>query len=545
MSIIPFVYLFINIACVGALIYLVVLLFPHRHIPATKAFLFLAGLLIFWSITLTNQTTLVFSANQVIFMHRLAESVFLFIPVALILLVDTFATVTRLMRKWVYILFGAAILLFLALIWTNQYHHLFWSVENVVMAGNKMQIVAQRTLFARFLSGLQHLEIVFSAFHFLGLTVTLNQAYRKLTRLINACLILTAVFSTTPLLNRIDSPYRLLPLILTLFTFSLAHLIVNHNIFDLALTLRTTYFDQLADGALIVATTGTIIDVSKQFIDQAGQQQVNAMIGEDMFSFFPQWETPFAKVLETHENQATSINYRKDGEEFQYDVIMHANKDMYGFVSTVLIKLQDVTFYRQLLNQVNELAIRDPLTGILNRRHFELLVLDHLKLAQRYHRAGCLLMIDLDDFKHINDFYGHQIGDKVLSEFCRGMNQLMRDSDIFARYGGDEFLLYLPETDLNGALTVIQHLRKYILGTMVEIDDVTVALKCSIGGVPINFQTVELPYQELIRQADKAMYAAKSHSPNVVGMMEYDQVTFHFIEEKFQERDESNFLPGS
>lgn len=530
MPVLSFIYLFLNIACIGALVYLIVLLAPHRQIPASKAFLLLASLLILWITTLANQATLVFSESQVIFMHRLAESIFLFIPIALMLLVDKFATVSRLMSKWVFLLFGGVLLILLTLIWTNQFHHLYWKVETVMMVGTGLKIAPTRTLFSNIVMALQHLEIVFCAFHFLGLTITLNRAYQKLTRLINIILVLTALSSATMLLSAVEDPYHILPTILTAFTISLAHLIINHNIFDLALILRISYFDELADGALIVATTGTIIDMSKQFEDQVGHRQAQEMVGKDLFKYFPDWKGNFDNVLRTQKNQTISYHRTQGIETFQYDVTMSPNKDGYGFVSTVLIKLQDVTFYHQLLEQVNELAIRDSLTGILNRRHFELLVQDHLKLAQRYQRVGCLLMIDLDEFKHINDFYGHQIGDKLLTEFCHQMNSLMRESDIFARYGGDEFLLYLPETDWAGAITVINHMGTYIKGTLVEIEGETLPLKCSVGCIPITPMTINLSYEQLVSLADKAMYGAKAQGPNTIGYIEGDQIKFHLLD---------------
>ena len=529
MSIWSLLYIFLNIVCVGSLVYLIVLLTPKRDVPASKAFIFLAGILIAWSITLTNQVTVSFSENQVLFLNRLNESIFLFIPLALVFLVDKYASVTRIMQRWVFFLLGISVLVVLATVWTNPFHQLFWRSETVTTIDNRLQILAVKTLSAKVIMVIQHLLIAFSAFHFLNLTILLNRAYHRISTTINISLALTTIFSGISLLNPDATPYNLLPVALTALTVSLAHLIIDHNIFDLTHVSRITYFDQLGDGAIITSITGTILDINTLIEKRIGHDQSNKMIGTDILERFPQWKEPFNRTLSTHKDQSTTINFTHNGEETQFDITMHPQKDMYGFFSTILIKFADVSFYRQLLDQVNELAIRDPLTGILNRRHFELLVNDHLKLAQRYQRKGCLVMLDLDDFKHINDFYGHQLGDKVLTEFCTQMDSQMRKSDIFARYGGDEFVLYLPETDPEGALKAMENFKTFILGTTFEIDGEVITLKCSAGIVPIHRNSLISTYEELIQLADKAMYAAKADSPNAVGIVVEDGITFHYF----------------
>lgn len=529
MSFWSFLYILVNIASVAALIYLIIILSPFKHVPASNAFTFLAGVLIFWIVILTNRVTFVFSPGLVFFLHRMTETIFLFLPMALVFLIDRFATETRIMQNWVYIMFAVVILVVLGLIWTNDLHHLYWQVESVIIEGNRLHILAQKTSPAKILMLVQHLIIVFAAFHFLNLILSLNIYFRKVIRATSISLALTTLFSAFVLISPIDTEYTLLPVALTAACICLALFITEHQIFDLAPISRASYFNQLADGAIVTSRQGNIIDISRKLAQTFGESKGKQIIGQDILKVFPDWKEPFHAIIKTKNDQKAVMSFIEDGLETQYDISFHANKDQYGFVATILIKFQDVTFYRQLLDHVNELAIRDPLTGVLNRRHFEILVLDHLKLAQRYERPGCLLMFDLDDFKHVNDFYGHQTGDKALAEFSRQMSSLMRDSDIFARYGGDEFVLYLPETNCDGALIAIEDLKKFILGTTIAIDDLIVPIKCSTGIVPITQETLHLSYAELIHQADKAMYAAKEKGPNVVGIIQQEEITFSIV----------------
>ena len=530
MAIWDFLYIIINIICVAALIYLIIALSPHRKIPAAKAFLFLSGVLSLWMMTLANQVTMCFSPSHVIFLNRLSESLFVLIPIGLANLVDKYATRARMMRKWTYVIFGIVITAILTLIWTNQFHHFYWQVETILMNGNHLQLYAERTIWVKVLMVIFHLEITFTAFHFINLVTQLNLFYKRNIRTTSISLAITAIFSALALVFSTDMKYDFLPIALAFCCFSLAQFMVEHDIYDLVPISRSSYFDQLADGAMITSRKGTIIDISNGMMNQFGFDRMHELIGQDILHVFPQWKDKLHKVLATQEDQTTFLTVNEPDQEIRYDVTMHANIDMYGFISTVLIKFQDVTFYRHLVDQVNELAIRDPLTGILNRRHFELLVKDHLKLARRYHRNGCLMMFDLDNFKDVNDFYGHQTGDKVLTEFTRSIAPAMRSSDIFARYGGDEFLLYLPETDIQGAIIAASHMEEFIVGKTIEIEDLLVPLKCSVGItdiLPAGNETVT--YDDLICRVDQAMYASKKHTNTSVGILQNGRISFHII----------------
>ncbi len=377
---------------------------------------------------------------------------------------------------------------------------------------------------------IQHLVIVFSAFHFLNLIFHLNSYYQKVINATSLSLGITIFFSALVLINPIDTEFNLLPVALTTVCFCLALFITEHHIFDLSAISRRSYFDQIADGAIITSSLGRIIHMSQNLENIILKTEKKEIVGNDILTIFPQWKEPFQKVLETKEDQTALFSFTRNEQETQYDVTLHANLDQYDHISTILFKFQDVTVYRQLIDQVNDLSIRDPLTGILNRRHFEILVLDHLKLAERYKRPGCLLKFDLDDFSHVNNFYGHHTGNKALAEFARQMSSFMRESDILARYGDDEFVLYLPETNCEGALVAIKGISKFILGTTIDLeDDVIVPLKCSAGLLPITEDTRHLSFQELIIQAEKAMYAAKRQGFNVIGVFDKNEITFHVI----------------
>src|SRR5262245_56841721 len=184
------------------------------------------------------------------------------------------------------------------------------------------------------------------------------------------------------------------------------------------------------------------------------------------------------------------------------------------------------------LMQANQLlrdqSIRDSLTGLYNHSHFQETLLQLCALALRTMRPLSLLFIDLDNFKQINDVYGHTMGDQVLRELGwlldsqqapgRGM---ARASDFSARYGGEEFALILPDTSMEGAMSSAERLRHRVitlsmLTELIAIHDKPSSLTCSIGVATFPIHA-SVP-SDLIVAADAAVYAAKTAGKNCVRM---------------------------
>ena len=163
---------------------------------------------------------------------------------------------------------------------------------------------------------------------------------------------------------------------------------------------------------------------------------------------------------------------------------------------------------QRLNSELAKQAQTDSLTGILNRRHFMYLSDEVLKIQRRNTKASSLLMMDIDDFKAINDEYGHDIGDEVIVSLSECVSSSLRDSDLFARFGGEEFVILLPETRLHGALTLAEKIRKSIEQLQTS-SGVTFTLSIGVSEL---FSDVE----DAISRADKALYLAKSEGKNQV-----------------------------
>jgi diguanylate cyclase (GGDEF)-like protein len=170
----------------------------------------------------------------------------------------------------------------------------------------------------------------------------------------------------------------------------------------------------------------------------------------------------------------------------------------------------------RLFQEVQSLALTDPLTGLQNRRSLFELGRVEFSRARRMDRAFCCMMLDLDHFKQINDTYGHPTGDQVLQEFATRCKDSTRAVDLIGRYGGEEIIILLPETDRATALLVAERLRSSVEASPIKVSNGEVELTVSIGVAAKDEYTTDL--ETLIARADQAMYIAKHRGRNCVAM---------------------------
>jgi len=164
--------------------------------------------------------------------------------------------------------------------------------------------------------------------------------------------------------------------------------------------------------------------------------------------------------------------------------------------------------------QLEKMATTDGLTGVPNRAELMKILSVELGRARRYSKPLCVVMIDLDNFKLINDTYGHLAGDDVIVSAATTVKELCRASDSVGRYGGEEFLLVLPETNAGDAMVLAERIREQMSQRkLVNLDDKKVTYTCSIGVAQL---TEDLDQQTLLDAADKALYRAKHDGRNKV-----------------------------
>lgn len=187
-------------------------------------------------------------------------------------------------------------------------------------------------------------------------------------------------------------------------------------------------------------------------------------------------------------------------------------------IAPVLLVAYIVTMFsadiRYGLNRAKLLSETDELTGLLNMRGFSIVANRLFGQALRYKRAVSVLMIDSDNLKAVNDSYGHEAGNRLLRQLTRLVLAELRYTDVLARYGGDEFIVLLPETPPKGALEVASRIRDAVAGVPLELEGKPVSSSVSVGVAahPADGNTLDA----LVARADRAMYQAKKAGRNRV-----------------------------
>ncbi len=233
-----------------------------------------------------------------------------------------------------------------------------------------------------------------------------------------------------------------------------------------------------------------------------------------------------------------NIERRLNGEQFYFEYTFHTftkkGKEKYILFHVQTIVYQgrfvalaiffDITdkvlLERELEKEklrFQELSETDPLTGIFNRRKLDNILDGYVKLALRYNMPLSLIMFDIDHFKEINDNYGHQIGDNILIELADLIKTNLRETDFFARFGGEEFMILMPETNLVYAKAKAESLRKLIEENVFKY---IYRLTCSFGvveyGEKDNFGNTQDIINSFIKRVDNALYRAKENGRNRV-----------------------------
>ena len=193
-------------------------------------------------------------------------------------------------------------------------------------------------------------------------------------------------------------------------------------------------------------------------------------------------------------------------------VILFRGGDPFGVAEEQIVEIfaaQVAMLLGQLIarEEIRGLADTDDLTGIGNKRWLRRQLPQEVERARVYNLPLSLLMLDVDDFKEINDRHGHTVGDVVLSELCGAVREILRPPDFFARFGGDEFAIILPHTDLDGARAVAQRILDRVRKVDIPAEDGG-TIRCALSIGVADFRAGDSA-ADLLRRADERLYESK------------------------------------
>jgi diguanylate cyclase (GGDEF)-like protein/PAS domain S-box-containing protein len=263
----------------------------------------------------------------------------------------------------------------------------------------------------------------------------------------------------------------------------------------------TTLILSAHDGMIVTDRNGKIV-LANPSAAEILRKSAKAIFSEGFIHLFDDPE-----VMRRAIEEEGYIEIRDDDRVLQILASTILNQEQATIGSAALIR--DVTTEKSMQAELQQLAISDGLTGLFNRRHLDKTLDSELKRCQRYGHEMSIIMFDVDHFKRFNDEYGHEQGDRVLQNISATVKGLIRSLDIPCRYGGEEFLIILPETSNKFVEEIAERIRKAVEQT--ELDGLRVTISIGVASFP--HCMVGNPKQ-FIEAADKALYEAKNNGRN-------------------------------
>lgn len=392
------------------------------------------------------------------------------------------------------------------MVWTNDYHGLVR--QNVYLDTSGSFPTVKKTYGPAFW--------VFSAFNYFMATFTIinlvkgykerTAIYRKQILYLTTALLLPAVANITQITGINPINVDATPVFFGFSALMISWGIFRYRLFNIIPIAHSIIIKEMLVGMLVVDNEGKIME-----INPAGEKMLGLpsekLVGQpittrlcgipDLISQYEQDEETAREI--TIERDSIRRYY-----EFALTHIKKANNESIG----QLIQIYDITERKIAEEAILYAAMHDYLTGLPNRSSFQDLVANALAYAKRYGESLTIAFLDMDSFKATNDTYGHHIGDSLLCEVAVRLRELLRQSDIVSRYGGDEFAIAFPHVGKDEEIEAIGNKISEVLSKGFELREVSLQIKASIGFsvYPRDGDNIDV----LLRKADKAMYTAKS-----------------------------------
>ena len=313
-----------------------------------------------------------------------------------------------------------------------------------------------------------------------------------------------------------------------------AYTILHHQLMDLIPVARSHLIEKMSDGVLVLDAQGRIVDINPSLV-RFLEDETMSILGKDISELFTAWNEDPSRLLNGSE---TRTELRLPNKSSRYlDLRVTPLYDENQSLSGHLIIFRDVTERKEvekdlrfamdrlqsqlienrlLQDQLREQAIRDPLTNLFNRRYLEETLDRELARAMREVYPLCIVMMDIDHFKKVNDTYGHEAGDLILKTLADTVTSQSRQGDFVCRFGGEEFVLVMPNITIDVAKDRVKSLHRYISSLHITFGrySLKITLSMGISWYPRHGENKKT----LLRAADRALYVAKNAGRNRVAV---------------------------
>ncbi len=430
-----------------------------------------------------------------------------FLPVFWVILALQYTGYGPVLPKWFYKSLFVLPIITVLLINTNSLHHLHYSSMELNTAGPFPVVKFSKGIWYHV--NIFYMDVCF----FVGNLLFLRMMLRSVGRTRKQAVAMF-VASIIPWVGDFIYQSGLMPYNIDLvpFTFTMVGplfglALFRFKMFDFVPIARHTVFDYVKDPVIVLDNADRLADFNRaaaRVFDTLSSRAIGSATQHFLYNC-----PELRRYISSEQNVSEEIELICNNvyHVFELSVVPIEGKGRQP-VGRVFI-LHDITKAHQLLEQLREQAITDGLTGIYNHRYFMELSDKLLQQMIRYGRAASLIIMDLDHFKRVNDHYGHLAGDEVLRRTAALLQGILRDSDVFGRYGGEEFVFFLPETEPDTAMQLAERLRRALAEQEVDTEGQKIRISGSFGVAGYVRAGEDSSLELLCKRADKALYAAK------------------------------------
>ena len=427
------------------------------------------------------------------------------VPTAFLLFTLEYAQFQKLLKRPIILSLLIEPVITFILLWTDPWHNLYFGGKRALNTVRTLDVgpVAWANIYYSYI-------LIFISIIVLCITLYGSIGiYRKQTSTILAAAIIPWMVHISFILNGGPLPDAdITPFIFTVTALTIAFALMRFHFLDIVPIARSVLIENMSQGVIVLDRQKRVVDINPAAQKLIGVS-AQSCIGQPVGFLFQKWPDVIKKFRGINQTHAEVV---LDSTHFDVHIsplLDHRNQNVGR-----LIVWHDITDLKQIQTKFEKLAVTDMLTQIFNRRHLLDLAEMELKRAARTKSPLSLALIDIDHFKNINDKFGHPAGDQALITFAKICCENIREMDLFARFGGEEFALLMPETNCEQAYQVCERLCRIIAQSIIELDKHSASITISLGLTEMESEqdTLEL----ILRRADQALYDAKQSGRNRV-----------------------------
>ena len=503
-------YLLISILLIISGLLCLSLLSLRAKLPHFRPLIIYLGLCVLWIITHLLE---IFIQNEEIV--RLTNTIGNIIGMAAIafFLLFIYKYVTGKFKPSLFVSLISLTCIFAALRITNPWHHLYHQSIYFIQIGPYKQIFQQYGPGFGIIASVYCLILLYILFNYASRKSAYPRIFQPQITLSLYLMILFMAYTLIAALNLHLFNLRIFGHLCILSGLFFTAYAYANNLFNIQPLARDNTFNHNTDGILVLSRGGIVVDLNQPMCDML-KRKWSDNAGKPLKSAYPELAL---KMEELGLEPDNSIDSRQRSYRFVF-YSDHRGFDTNITLSNQFIKvvMHDITPLLKTMKNTSQLASTDPLTGILNRRFSESVIQARLADVKLINTSYCFVVFDIDHFKTVNDQYGHQTGDDILREITEIFRQSIRPSDIFGRFGGDEFILFLPNVTESQAWTILNRVHDSINHQKFQTENGSIIqTSVSIGAILAGY-SAGLDYQDVFFMADEALYQAKERGRNQI-----------------------------